>query len=160
MDNFSNYNPFFSSAMGMGYTETAGWPVPFYQMFEYPRAMRMEQENERDAQRMMAMYPEVARKIQHLVEDECDKMEYDGSIMFDEQPDQLMFSQIVRSVYDQMKEEYPVAEESNPDEKLTMQESRRRYPPDQNWLNDLIRVMLGNEMFRRRCRRRNCRRFY
>lgn len=168
MDNFSRYNqfsPYPPMAGGMdmaggGNGLQAGFPMPFYQMFAYPRALREEQENERDAQRMMAMYPAVARDVQRLVEDECDKMEYDGSMMYDEQPDQLILRQIVRSIYEQMKEQYPVTEENQPDEELSMQEGRRRYPPDQNWLSDLISVMLGNEMHRRRCRRRHCRRFY
>ena len=40
------------------------------------------------------------------------------------------------------------------------QETRRRYPPRKNWLGDMIEVLLYQEMFRRRCRRRNCRRRY
>ena len=35
-------------------------------------------------------------------------------------------------------------------------ETYRRYPPEQNWLSDLIQTLLVDEMFRRRCRRRNC----
>ena len=38
-------------------------------------------------------------------------------------------------------------------------ETYRRYPPEQNWLSDLIQTLLVDEMFRRRCRRRNCRKW-
>ena len=43
-----------------------------------------EMEYERDMERMKQMYPDKAKKVQRYVEDECDKMEYDGSMMFDE----------------------------------------------------------------------------
>ena len=41
-------------------------------------------EYERDMERMKQMYPDKAKKVQRYVEDECDKMEYEGSMMFDE----------------------------------------------------------------------------
>ena len=60
-----------------------------------------------------------------------------------------------------MKEKYPVEETDDRDEAMAMQqETRRRYPPRKNWLGDMIEVLLYQEMFRRRCRRRNCRRRY
>ena len=43
-----------------------------------------EMEYERDMERMKQMYPDKAKKVQRYVEDECDKMEYEGSMMFDE----------------------------------------------------------------------------
>lgn len=40
------------------------------------------------------------RKVQELVEEECDKMEYEGSLMFDEYPDRLMLRQICKRIRD------------------------------------------------------------
>lgn len=95
------------------------------------------------------------------MEEACDQMEYEGSMMFDESPDRLMMRRVAGMVYDRMKEKYPVEEQTDQDETLVMnQEVRRRYPPKKNWLSDLIEVMLYQEMYRRRCRRRSCRRWY
>lgn len=136
-------------------------PVPYYQAYGQISDYYMEdQENERDMERIKEMYPDVAKKIARQVEEECDKMEYEGSMMFDESPDKLMMRRIARVIYDRMKDEYPVEETQDQDENLVMnQEVRRRYPPGKNWLGDLIEVMLYQEIYRRRCRRRGCRRW-
>lgn len=54
-------------------------------------------------------------------------------------------------IYGQVKEQYQPPEGEDKDEMLAMnQETWRRYPPDQNWLSDLIQTLLVDEMFRRR----------
>lgn len=143
------------------FSETEQTPMPYYQAYGYPVAFMEEQENERDMQRLKEMYPEVARDILKFVEDECDKMEYEGSMMFDEQPDRVMLSRIRDGIYDKVKDNHELTETDDKDEVFVMnQETRRRYPPNKNWLNDLIEVLLFQEMYRRRCRHRNCRRWY
>ncbi len=136
-------------------------PIPYYRMYGYPISFMEEHENERDMERLKEMYPQVAKEILKRVEEECDKMEYEGSLMFDERPDQIMTGQIRNRIYDQVKEQYPVPEESDRDEVFAMnKETRKRYPPKKNWLSDMIEVLLYQEMYRRRCRHRNCRRWY
>ena len=67
--------------------------LPFY--MSYPQNMYMtELEYERDMERMKELYPEDVKQIQRLVEEECDKMEYEGSMMFDEYPDRVMLKAI------------------------------------------------------------------
>ena len=120
--------------MGMA----GGYPV--YPANMYPQAYLDEMQNERDMKKMKELYPEVAKDVLSVVEDECDQMEYDGSMMFDEYPDE---------------------EEDDRDQAMVMQqEVYRRYPPRKNWLGDIIEVLLYQEMYRRRCRRRSCRRRY
>ena len=103
----------------------------------------------------------MAKDVLSVVEDECDQMEYDGSMMFDEYPDKVMFERIKNRIYDKVQEKYPVEEEDDRDQAMVMQqEVRRRYPPRKNWLGDIIEVLLYQEMYRRRCRRRSCRRRY
>ncbi|MDY3918672.1 MAG: hypothetical protein SOZ59_06675 [Candidatus Limivivens sp.] len=136
-------------------------PMPYYRAYELPMDFSGEMENERDMERLKEMYPDVAREILQYVEEECDKLEYEGSMMFDEQPDQVQLEQIIRRICDKMKDHYEVQEGSDTDDMLVMnQEAQRRYPPGANWLGDMARVILFQEMHRRRCRRRNCRRWY
>ena len=85
----------------------------------------------------------MARKIQPLVEEACDRMEYDGSFMFDEYPDQLQLRRLSRSIYEKLdKRTYQ--------DDVMMQEVTGR-----NWLEDFVTVLLLNEMYQRRCRRRD-----
>lgn len=118
-----------------------------------------EMEEERDMERLLNLYPEIAREIMPFVEAECDKMEYEGSTMFDEYPDRTMISRATAGIYDQVKGRYDPPEGDDRDETMAMNaETRRRYPPRKNWLSDLIDVLFLDEMFRRRRRRRNYRR--
>ena len=115
----------------------------------------------KEVKKMKELYPEVAKDVLSVVEDECDQMEYDGSMMFDEYPDKVMFERIKNRIYDKVQEKYPVEEEDDRDQAMVMQqEVYRRYPPRKNWLGDIIEVLLYQEMYRRRCRRRSCRRRY
>lgn len=117
-----------------------------------------DRENDRDRERLKSMYPEVAKDIMPYVEEECDRMEYEGSMMFDEYPDKRILSRISTRIFEQVKEKYDIEEREDKDETLAMNvEMRRRYPPGKNWLHDLIDVMFYEEIYRRRCRRRRCR---
>ena len=90
--------------------------------------------NQKDLDRMKEMYPMEIRKVQELVEEECDKMEYEGSLMFDEYPDRLMLRQICKRIRD----------------KAGLGENREDM--------DAPEILLFHEMFYRRCRYRRCRR--
>lgn len=120
----------------------------------------LEEENERDWQRLKEMYPEIAKIIMAEVERVCDSMEYEGSMMFDTMPDRVRIRMLTDEIYDKVKDRYPVEETNDQDDMFSMnQEGRRRYPPRQNWLGDFIQVLLFQEMHHRRCRHRGCRRW-
>jgi len=74
--------------------------VPFYMAYPMQTVYMEELEYARDLEKLKGMYPKEVRSIQEMVEDECDKMEYEGSLMFDEYPDRVMISQIVKRIYD------------------------------------------------------------
>lgn len=142
-------------------------PMPQQEMMPYnpeegfSACYEDEMENDRDMQRLLNLYPEIARELMPFVEAECDKLEYEGSMMFDEYPDRTMLSRITAGIYDQVKDRYNPPEGEDQDETLAMNvETRRRYPARKNWLGDLIDVLFFHEMFHRRRRRRNYRRRY
>lgn len=120
-------------------------PYPYLKTYPTYRLCPLspwEDEKTRDQRRFQELYPALARQIQPLVEEECDRLEYDGSFMFDEYPDRLQIRRMVRRIYDKTdKREYQ--------DDLMMQETRG------NWMEDFIAMMLLNEMYQRRCRRRD-----
>ena len=135
--------------------------MPFYMSYPMQNLYLTEMEYEKDMDRMKELYPKEVGRIVECVEDECDRMEYEGSLMFDEYPDKVMFERIKNRIYDKVQEKYPVEEEDDRDQAMVMQqEVHRRYPPRKNWLGDMIEVLLYQEMYRRRCRRRSCCRRY
>lgn len=138
-------------------------PIPYYQMYGFsnvPNAYQDEQEYERDMERLKEMYPDAAKKILRYVEEECDKMEYDGSVMFEEHPDRVMLLKITNDIYDKVKDQFDLPKQEEAGEVFTMNMEKKRRPPRKNWLGDMVEVLLLQEMHRRRCRHRNCRKWY
>ena len=127
-------------------------PVPFYVAYPFTSFYDDEKTAQKDMDLMKSLYPEASLSIQAAVERECDRMEYDGSMMYDEYPDTFMVSQVCRRIGDKIKQENQVEEEL-----LKVQESFRTQSTP---LDDLVRILFCHEMFRRRCRRRRCRRYY
>ena len=139
--------------------------------------VQLAKQDEEDLARMKELYPARIREILAEVERACDTMEYEGSIMFDEMPEKQrildMADGIRRKMEGQMEkweqEQSRLQEEdiyvmnhpmAPPQPPYPPQPPRPPYPPRQvNWFRDLIQVLLQDEMYHRRCRNRNCRRW-
>lgn len=115
--------------------------MPYYSTYPYYDIFARNNDESRDMVYMRKMYPQTMREMQAVVDDECDRMEYDGSLMFDEYPDRLMLERLQKHICERVG-----------DECKSMSECK-----DKKMINDTISVMLCNEMCRRRCRRRQCR---
>ena len=123
---------------------------PFYMPYPIWMPFEQEREQEKDREVMKSYYSRRAAMIQEKVERECDRMEYDGSMMFDEYPDKFMMEHLCGKIEKELLEE-----EQEEMKELEMQNRRRG-----NDLRHLIGVLLFNEMYRRRCRHRRCRRYF
>ena len=78
--------------------QSGGYKIPFYMAYPMQDVYLSEIEYERDRERLKEMYPKEAKRIQRVVEEECDKMEYDGSLMFDEYPDKNRMLSITKKI--------------------------------------------------------------
>lgn len=79
------------------------------------------------------MYPVSIRKMQNIVDEACDKMEYDNSIMYDEYPDKVMIRKKSKELVEKATKEYGKCDEI---------------------IEDIIEVLFINEIIRRRIRYR------
>ena len=151
--------------------------VPMMPLYGYDNC----EDADKDWDYMKQMYPIIARKLLVDIEDECDKLEYDGSCMFDEYPDKVYLGRIVDKIYNKFKymEEDEVNSESintaNPihgteeaslkfnqynsdwDYRRDRYDRRDRNP---RWVRDLIEVLLFNEILNRRRRYRGRKRWF
>lgn len=121
-----------------------------------------EMEYEKDMERMKELYPREVKRILEYVEDECDKMEYEGSLMFDEYPDRLMLEMIVDRIYQRVSDEDDdmEAEQYRIENPVSAEHYPQKGPRQESYLKNLVGVILNNEMYRRRCRHRRCRRWW
>ncbi len=96
-----------------------------------------EAELEADREYLMQMYPAKARLIMVMVEDECDKLEYEGSPMFAAYPDKETILGLSRKIF-----------------------SKVTYDKGDIHLKHLIDVLMCNEMYIRRNRYKRRRKFF
>lgn len=132
--------------------------VPRFQVPDREALMQQEQEFEQDLQRLQSLYPKSAVLLLPYIEEACEKMEYDGSQMYLIYPDREMLNRIVAGIYEAVRDLLPPAEEPVRDEMLIMQSCESVRKPGENRVEDMIRCMLLQEMYRRRCRHARCRR--
>lgn len=81
--------------------------LPVLMMPGDAQVMEELQEAERDLRKMQSMYPAAAKAMLPVVEEECDRMEYDGSPMYDDYPDQTTIYCIVERICQQVPEQLP-----------------------------------------------------
>lgn len=148
--------------------------MPFYMSYPMQNLYLTEMEYEKDMERMKELYPRSVKKVLEIVEDECDKMEYEGSLMFDEYPDRMRVEHLADHIYELAKQELGSVQEQEyrrppmppPGGRPPMPPPPGGRPPmpppprPRDDLRDLIGVLLNNEMYKRRCRHRRCRRWW
>ena len=105
-----------------------------------------EEERALDYIRMKHFYPEEVGKYSEVVEQECDKLEYDGSAMYAPVVDRNALERIANRITDQcLSDESVFGRKNCPPEK-----------PCRDTVYPIVLTLLCNEMYVRRCRK--CRR--
>ena len=127
--------------------------IPFYMTYPMQNLYLTEMEYEKDMERMKELYPIEVKELQKMVERRCDEMEYEGSRIYDENPDRMMLEREANRL---MEEFLSSKMNMEKDEMLIQQYGRRNH----NWLESLIRILFHDEIYRRRCRYRRCSRWW
>ena len=114
-------------------------PLPYY--MTYPGYMGAQQERElvRDMEYLQQAYPGEVKRYQRRVAEILDKMDYEGSMIYDEYPDVGSLRRMVDGMIKVLQ---------NEDEKLP--EAKREPAQKWDWMRDLIQVLLCNEIYKRR----------
>ena len=81
------------------------------------------------------MYPNTLTPVYEKVADNCDRLEYEGSPMFDDFPDREMTLKIIQDIIAEFPEE-----QTNPE--------------TGNWFPELVSVLVLNEFLHRRIRKK------
>lgn len=139
--------------------------LPFYMAYPTPFLFADDKTEARDYEYLKSMYPDMAKRILPYVEEECDRLEYDNSMIYDEYPDKLQLRLMCRRVYDRVMEEENFEElgmeelKSDTDKEETFSQAyRRRGPKKPDRVRDMVELLLYQEILRRRCSHRRCKR--
>ena len=146
--------------------------MPYYMAYPMPFSYDDERTERMDFEYMKSMYPDTAKKILPYVEEECDRMEYENSMVYDQCPDKLQLRLMSRRVYDNVRKHERMFFGDEEDAGLSGldgdqetgisgtarerehgRDGRSKSPS----LRDFIEVMLYQELYKRRCdHRRRC----
>lgn len=114
-------------------------PLPFYMTYAGYMGADQERELLQDMEYLQQAYPNEVKRFQRRVAEILDKMDYEGSMIYDEYPDfggmQRMTEGIVKIL-------------QNEDNKLP--EDRQMPAEKWAWIPDMIQVLVCNEIYKRR----------
>lgn len=130
----------------MGFMEE---PKPFYKAAGKGKLYEQEEPLERERGLMRSYYPETSVYVQAFVEDACDRLDYEGSFIYDEYPDKGSIERVCREICREIQESQSMESMD-----------RRRQRPNEGILGELVGALFCQEMHRRRGRRSRCRRFF
>ena len=111
--------------------------LPYYMAYPMPFQYDDDKVERLDLDYMKSMYPQLAKKILPLVEEECERMCYEGSMIYDEYPDRWSLYRLAESIVTIMKNDAVEAEENFSKEYW-------------EWVSDMVQVLLFDEIFNRR----------
>lgn len=118
--------------------------LPYYMAYPMPFVFDDERTERMDLEYLKSLYPDIPKRLLPYVEEECDRMEYDNSMVYDEYPDKLQLRLMcARACGNIEKNEKGI------------------YDDDMGKIRDLVEVMMYQELYKRRCdHRRKSRRIY
>ncbi|MBQ7954484.1 MAG: hypothetical protein IJ282_01920 [Lachnospiraceae bacterium] len=112
--------------------------VPFYMAYQTPWFVGEEDNVLKDLDYLQQMYPAQAKKYQKRIAEIVDRMDYEGSMIYDEYPDRWQLYRLAESILEIIRqEEYESGTEETSPEKW-------------EWLADMIQILLFHEIYRRR----------
>lgn len=112
--------------------------LPFYMAYPYPYAYDEQMKRMQDLEYLQQLYPKEAKNILKKVMLHLEPIDYSGSFLYDEYPDQLMMYRVVASILEEMQKDAKNKGEQWSKEK-------------EMWMQDMIKLVLYLEVFKRRC---------
>lgn len=119
--------------------------LPFYMTYpaagygNAPLYGRQDADVLRDLEYFRQMYPAEVRRYQGRIAEILDKMDYEGSVIYDEYPDRYTLERLAANIVDVLRRE-------------EKQKNSQQADSDENWgvKHSLIFVLLVDEVYKRR----------
>lgn len=118
--------------------------LPFYMAYPLPLYYQQEDSVTRDLEYLQQMYPAEAKRYQKIIAETLDRIDYEGSMIYDEYPDRWQIYRLTQVIVDKIRK----MREENPEED-------EKGEPDWNQVAEFIQVLLSYEIYRKRHCNRN-----
>lgn len=116
--------------------------LPFYMTYPLPLFYQEEDKVQRDLEYLQQMYPTEAKRYQQKIASMLDKIDYDGSMIYDEYPDRMRLYSLAQDIVNQIKKE----ESMNPMSNMSDSDNPEKW----EHLSELVQILLFYEIYRRR----------
>ena len=113
--------------------------LPFYMTYPLPLYYQEEDTATRDLEYLQQMYPAEAKKYQKMVAGILDKLDYEGSMIYDEYPDRWQMYKLSQDILDRIRRQ---EEKEHPDKEIPKE--------TWEWASDLVQIILFYEVYKRR----------
>lgn len=125
--------------------------LPFYMAYPLPLYYQEEDTVTRDLEYLQQMYPLEAKKYQKIIADTLDRLDYEGSMIYDEYPDRWQIYRLTQLIVDKIKKMESEAESQE------IQETDGNEPAQKDWdrITEFVQVLLCYEIYRKRHSNRN-----
>ena len=135
-------------------------PFSFLESDPVPASFLESQREERERELLRTFYTRNTVELEQMVKEECDRMDYPGSMIYDVYPDRFVTEHICRRIADQFRE---MSKDQKEDRAYLMEaeakwreEKNDRSGRKEDFLEELVRVLFLEEIYRRRKRRYHC----
>ena len=113
--------------------------LPFYMTCPLPLYYQEEDTATRDLEYLQQMYPAEAKRYQKMIAGILDKLDYEGSMIYDEYPDRWQLYKLAQDILERIRRE---EESKNPDKEIPKEKWE--------WASDLVQIILFYEVYKRR----------
>ena len=112
--------------------------LPFYMAYPLPMYYQQEDSVTRDLEYLQQMYPAQAKKYQKIIAETLDRIDYEGSMIYDEYPDKWQIYRLTQIIADKIRQAEGESSDMDPDRTA-----------------EFIQVLLSYEIYKKRHANRN-----
>ena len=113
--------------------------LPFYMTYPLPLYYQEEDTATRDLEYLQQMYPAEATKYQKIIAGILDKLDYEGSMIYDEYPDRWQMYKLAQDILERIKRQEA---KDNPGAEIPKEKWE--------WASDMVQIILFYEVYKRR----------
>lgn len=126
-------------ALGMDFNHRMVQPLPFYMTYPGYFGPGKDSMVLQDLEYLQQMYPSEVKKYQRKVAEILDKLDYEGSMIYDEYPDRYCLQRLAKTIIAVMQNE---EKEEQPEDPVSAEKWM--------WLENMVQILLCNEVYKRR----------
>lgn len=127
------------------------YAMPSYQMSGYiPFLVAQEDTSEQDLQYLQEIFPEASRRYARKISDVVDRLDYKGSMIYDEFPDRLRLQRLSRDILRMIEEEEAAKQQNSGTDQEQTQDKGMHPEAVRACREELIYVLLCYEIYKRR----------